>query len=69
MLVDRRRPCAVITFLNCSSFWASLLLFGGKKIPNWQKASEGIKNFKHVLKDDEAKPEGRHKAWFRRTQL
>jgi len=36
----------------------AVLLFGGKKIPELAKGlGEGIKNFKHALKDEEAKPE------------
>lgn len=36
----------------------AVLLFGGKKIPELAKGlGEGIKNFKHALKDEEVKPE------------
>jgi sec-independent protein translocase protein TatA len=38
------------------------LLFGGKKIPELAKGlGEGIKNFKHALKDEE-KPEEKKQA-------
>jgi sec-independent protein translocase protein TatA len=34
-----------------------LVLFGGKKIPEMAKGlGEGIKNFKHAMKEEEAKP-------------
>lgn len=39
-------------------FAVAVLLFGGKKIPELAKGlGEGIKNFKHALKDEEAKKE------------
>ena len=35
----------------------ALLLFGGKKIPELAKGlGEGIKNFKHAIKDDQNPP-------------
>jgi sec-independent protein translocase protein TatA len=41
----------------------AVLLFGGKKIPELAKGlGEGIKNFKHALKDEEAKPEEKKQA-------
>ena len=41
----------------------AVLLFGGKKIPELAKGlGEGIKNFKHALKDEEAKPEDKKQA-------
>jgi sec-independent protein translocase protein TatA len=40
----------------------AVLLFGGKKIPELAKGlGEGIKNFKHALKDEEVKPEEKEK--------
>jgi sec-independent protein translocase protein TatA len=42
----------------------AVLLFGGKKIPELAKGlGEGIKNFKHALKEEEqAKPEDKKQA-------
>lgn len=38
----------------------AVLLFGGKKIPDLAKGlGEGIKNFKHSVKEEEAKPESK----------
>jgi len=41
-----------------------VLLFGGKKLPELAKGlGEGIKNFKHALKEnEEAKPEEKKQA-------
>ncbi len=40
-----------------------VLLFGGKKLPELAKGlGEGIKNFKHALKEDEAKAEEKKQA-------
>jgi len=40
-----------------------VLLFGGKKIPELAKGlGEGIKNFKHALKEEEPKPEEKKQA-------
>jgi sec-independent protein translocase protein TatA len=41
----------------------AVLLFGGKKIPELAKGlGEGIKNFKHALKEEESKPEEKKQA-------
>lgn len=41
----------------------AVLLFGGKKIPELAKGlGEGIKNFKHALKEEEPKPEEKKQA-------
>ncbi len=41
----------------------AVLLFGGKKIPEVAKGlGEGIRNFKHALKGDEAKAEEKKQA-------
>lgn len=41
----------------------ALLLFGGKKIPELAKGlGEGIKNFKHALKEEEKKDDEKKPA-------
>lgn len=41
----------------------AVLLFGGKKIPEVAKGlGEGIRNFKHALKGDDAKVEEKKQA-------
>ena len=40
----------------------AVLLFGGKKIPEVAKGiGEGIKNFKHAMKEEEQKPPAEQK--------
>jgi sec-independent protein translocase protein TatA len=41
----------------------AVVLFGGKKIPELAKGlGEGIKNFKHAMKDDQPQPDDKKQA-------